>query len=75
MSTIYCPSCGTQNDSSARFCDACGRSLADVNDVQAATRPTMRGDQKDAQGRLLGVAALDDGVLVPQRLISMETTT
>lgn len=54
MTSIYCPACGTQNDASARFCDSCGRSLADVGDVQAATRPTMRGDQKDQQGRLLG---------------------
>ncbi len=54
MTTIYCPACGTQNDSAARFCDSCGRSLADVGAVQAATRPTMRGDQKDHRGRLLG---------------------
>lgn len=54
MTTIYCPACGTANDSSARYCDACGRSLADVAEATAATRPTMRGDQKDQHGRLLG---------------------
>jgi hypothetical protein len=54
MSTIYCPACGAQNDDSARFCDTCGRSLADVAAATSATRPTMRGDQKDGAGRLLG---------------------
>lgn len=54
MPHVYCPACGTQNDSSARFCDSCGRSLADVGEVRAATRPPIRGDQKDRQGRLLG---------------------
>jgi hypothetical protein len=63
MATIYCPACGAQNDDSARFCDSCGRSLADVAEATAVTRPTMRGDQKDAQGRLLasdGRAVGDD---------------
>lgn len=50
---IFCPDCGTRNDESARFCDACGRSLADVAAATSATRPPLRSDQKDADGRIL----------------------
>lgn len=63
MTMIYCPACGEQNDDTARFCDNCGRSLSDVTEAASVTRPTMRGDQKDAQGRLLasdGRAVGDD---------------
>jgi hypothetical protein len=53
MATVYCPGCGEQNDDAARFCDACGRSLADVSAATSASRPTTRSDQKDAEGRLI----------------------
>lgn len=54
---IYCPDCGSKNDDDARFCDNCGRRLDDVQEVNQIGQPVLRGDQKDAQGRLLA----DDG--------------
>lgn len=33
---IYCPNCGEENDDAAKFCDNCGRPLADVRETQAA---------------------------------------
>lgn len=39
MAVIYCPSCGHENDASARFCENCGRSLSDVAAADAAVRP------------------------------------
>ena len=37
--TIYCPTCGHENDESAKFCEHCGRSLADVAATRAAVHP------------------------------------
>lgn len=51
---IYCPDCGRPNDRDARFCDGCGRPLADVHATTAAIAQTTVGDEKDAQGRVLG---------------------
>lgn len=51
---IFCPDCGARNLPDARFCQQCGRQLDDVRDVNAATRPSTVGDQKDATGQLLG---------------------
>lgn len=52
---VYCPDCGHANDASARFCENCGRQL---EDVQSARRESadriVAGDQKDAQGNILG---------------------
>lgn len=39
METIYCPACGHENDESARFCENCGRALADVSATRAAVHP------------------------------------
>lgn len=54
---IFCPDCGARNDTSARFCDNCGRRLDDVRNVRSATDPVLVGDQKDRAGRLIA----DDG--------------
>ena len=39
MATIYCPNCGHENDAAARFCENCGRSLADVSATRSAIHP------------------------------------
>lgn len=39
MAVIYCPACGHENDTNARFCENCGRSLSDVAAAEAAVRP------------------------------------
>lgn len=39
MATIYCPNCGHENDAAAKFCENCGRSLADVSATRAAVHP------------------------------------
>lgn len=39
MATIYCPNCGHENDAAARFCENCGRALADVSASRAAVHP------------------------------------
>ncbi len=55
MATIYCPACGHENDAAAKFCEDCGRSLADVAEMRArseaaGTRPRRTGAAK-AEGR------------------------
>jgi hypothetical protein len=50
---IFCPDCGARNDTDARFCDSCGRSLDDVRATAQATTGVTIADEKDAQGRLL----------------------
>ncbi len=50
---VFCPDCGASNDTDARFCDACGRTLDDVRESVHATQRVTVGDQKDAQGRVL----------------------
>jgi hypothetical protein len=39
MAKIYCPACGHENDEAARFCENCGRSLADVSATREAVHP------------------------------------
>ena len=39
MATIFCPACGHENDEAARFCENCGRALADVSAPRAAVHP------------------------------------
>lgn len=39
MATIYCPNCGHENDAAAKFCENCGRSLADVSASREAVHP------------------------------------
>lgn len=51
---IYCPDCGTQNDSNAKFCKSCGRTLTDVAETPAAATPPPA-----ARG---GVLIADDGL-------------
>ncbi|HEV2526957.1 MAG TPA: PH domain-containing protein [Thermomicrobiales bacterium] len=48
MATIYCPACGHENDVAAKFCENCGRSLADVAEMRSraestGTRPRRPG--------------------------------
>jgi hypothetical protein len=50
---IFCPDCGARNDADARFCDSCGRALADVRATVDATSRVTVADEKDAQGRIL----------------------
>ena len=54
MATIYCPACGHENDDAAKFCENCGRALADVSAARSA------GDPGGAPGR--GGAASGTGV-------------
>lgn len=61
---LYCPDCGAENDTSARFCDNCGRRFDDVKEAGAAAAPPLRNDQKDAEGRLIA----DDGLPVGEDL-------
>ena len=48
MATIYCPNCGHENDESARFCENCGRPLADVSATRAAVQPGG-GQRREAE--------------------------
>ena len=52
MATIYCPNCGHENDATAKFCENCGRSLADVSASRAAVHPggVGRGNATGATG-------------------------
>lgn len=50
---IFCPDCGSRNDSDARFCDSCGRNLDDVRATAEAATVVTVADEKDAHGRLL----------------------
>jgi hypothetical protein len=61
---IFCPDCGTKNEDGARFCNNCGRSLQDVDEVREATDPGQVGDQKDREGRLIA----DDGLPIGEDL-------
>lgn len=63
-SRVFCPDCGARNDATARFCQSCGRSLQDVQEVAAATNPVTVGDEKDRSGRLLA----DDGLPIGEDL-------
>ena len=53
MATIYCPNCGHENDAAAKFCENCGRSLADVSASRAASQPVggRRGNAAGVTGQ------------------------
>lgn len=50
MNEIYCPHCGHQNRSNARFCAACGRGLVAVEMETSDESPTMPSGTADAGG-------------------------
>jgi hypothetical protein len=44
--TIYCPACGHPNDVAARFCEECGRSLADVAEMRSRVQGAGAGPRR-----------------------------
>ena len=50
MGTIYCPACGHENDDAARFCENCGRALADVSAARSAVHPGGARPRGEAAG-------------------------
>ena len=60
----FCPDCGTENADDARFCQSCGRPMADVAAARAVMEPPATGARTDPQGRMMA----DDGLPVGQDL-------
>jgi hypothetical protein len=60
----YCPNCGTDNEPGARFCNNCGRSLADVEETAAVMDRPIGIAHNDAEGRMIA----DDGLPVGEDL-------
>ena len=59
---VYCPNCGTANEEGARFCQQCGRELADVAQSRQAMNPPTGTAMVDGDGRMIA----DDGLPVGQ---------
>ena len=51
MATIYCPACGHENDAAAKFCEDCGRSLADVSEIRARSQATGTRPRRTTAGK------------------------
>ena len=43
----FCPDCGTENADDARFCQSCGRPMADVAAARAVMEPPATGARTD----------------------------
>lgn len=73
MAKVYCPTCGHENDGAARFCENCGRALADVSAVRSAVHPggaraadTTWTQPDPAPGGMPEGAGVDDDRLLDQ---------
>ncbi len=60
----FCPSCGTENEDAARFCQNCGRELRTASPAGGVRPPAGPAGRTDAAGRMIA----DDSLPVGQDL-------